>query len=185
MRRQFNNLVSVVFTFVKFCLMKLFLGAAFSFHPVERFSPNVVTEFNRGSHVQIGRMVRVHSGCKLKARKGSSLTLEEGVKLNYNCILACHESITIGAGTVFGPSVYVYDHDHDYRHSLREDRYLSAPVVIGKECWIGAGTVILRGSTIGDNCVIGAGCVVRGEIPANSVVTQKRETELRIREAEP
>lgn len=179
MRRLFNNLVSVVFTFVKFCLMKLFLGSSFSFHPIERFSPNVVTEFNRGSHVKIGRMVRVHSGCKIKARSGAALTLEEGAKLNYNCILACHESITIGAGTVFGPSVYVYDHDHDYHHALREDRYLSAPVVIGKGCWIGANAVILRGSTIGDNCVIGAGCVIKGDIPANTVVVQKRETVLR------
>ena len=179
MRRLFNNLVSVVFTFVKFCLMKLFLGSSFSFHPIERFSPNVVTEFNRGSHVKIGRMVRVHSGCKIKARSGGALTLEEGAKLNYNCILACHESITIGAGTVFGPSVYVYDHDHDYHHPLREDRYLSAPVIIGKNCWIGANAVILRGSTIGDNCVIGAGCIIKGDIPANTVVVQKRETVLR------
>ena len=64
-------------------------------------------------------------------------------------------------------------------------QFKTAPVVIGSNVWIGANTVILRGTVIGDNCVIGAGCVVRGEIPANSVVTQKRETELRIREAEP
>ncbi len=179
MRRLFNNLVSVVFTFVKFCLMKLFLGSSFHFHPVERFSPNVVTEFNRGSCVTIGKKVRVHSGCKIKARGGSVLELEDGVKLNYNCILACHESIRIGAGTVFGPSVYVYDHDHDYRRSLQEDRYLSSPVTIGKECWIGANTVILRGSSIGNHCVIGAGCVIKGKIPPGSVVTQKRETLLR------
>ncbi len=179
MRRFFNNLVSVVFTFVKFCLMKLFLGTSFRFHPVERFSPNVVTEFNRGSHVTIGKKVRVHSGCKIKARKGSVLTLEDGVKFNYNCIIACHECISIGAGTVFGPSAYVYDHDHDYRHPLLEDRYLSNPVTIGKECWIGANTVILRGSSIGDHCVIGAGCVIKGDVPAGSVVTQKREMLLR------
>ena len=183
MRRQFNNLVSVAFTFVKFCLMKLFLGSSFHFHPIERFSPNVVTEFNRGSHVTIGKMVRVHSGCKIKARKGSVLTLEDGVKLNYNCILACHESISIGAGTVFGPSVYVYDHDHDFHRPLREDRYVSAPVVIGKNCWIGANTVILRGTTIGDNCVIGAGCVVRGEIPDNTVLVQRRENIIKEYEA--
>lgn len=183
MRRTFNNLVSVVFTFVKFCLMKLFLGSFFSFHPVERFSPNVVTEFKRGSHVTIGRMVRVHSGCKIKARKGATLSLGAGVKLNYNCILACHRSITIGAGTVFGPSVYVYDHDHDYHHPLREDCYLSSPVSIGKDCWIGANTVILRGAVIGDNCVIGAGCIIKGSIPDNTVVVQKRETLMRTWEA--
>ena len=35
------------------------------------------------------------------------------------------------------------------------------------------------GSTIGDNCIIGAGCIIKGDIPANSVVTQKRETQIR------
>ena len=41
------------------------------------------------------------------------------------------------------------------------------------------GAVILRGTTIGDNCMIGAGCIVKGDIPANSIVTQKRETVIR------
>ena len=35
------------------------------------------------------------------------------------------------------------------------------------------------GTTIGDNCMIGAGCIVKGDIPANSIVTQKRETVIR------
>ena len=183
MRRLFNNIVSVAFSFVKFCLMKLFLGSAFRFRPVERFSPNVVTEFNRGSRVTIGNMVRVHSGCKLKARRGAVLSLGDGVKLNYNCMIVCHEAVSIGAGTIFGPSVLIYDHDHDTRCSLREDRFRSAPVVIGRDCWIGANTVILRGTTIGDNCVIGAGSVVRGEIPSGTVLIQKRENVLRPGEA--
>ena len=182
MRRLFNNIVSVVFSFVKFCLMKLVLGSAFRFHPVERFSPNVVTEFNRGSRVTLGKMVRVHSGCKLKARRGGVLTLGDDVKLNYNCILVCHESISVGAGTIFGPSVLVYDHNHDHRFPLREDRFCSSPISIGRDCWIGANTVILRGAAIGDNCVIGAGCVVRGEIPAGTVLVQKRENVLHTRE---
>lgn len=47
---------------------------------------------------------------------------------------------------------------------------------IGKNCWIGANTVILRGTTIGDNSVIGAGCVLKGEYPAGAIIIQKRET---------
>ena len=53
-RRMFNNAVSIVFTFIKFSIMKLFLGSGFHFKPICRFSPNVVTEFERGSHVTIG-----------------------------------------------------------------------------------------------------------------------------------
>jgi len=45
-----------------------------------------------------------------------------------------------------------------------------------RNCWIGANTVILRGTTIGDNSVIGAGCVLKGEYPAGAIIIQKRET---------
>ena len=43
------------------------------------------------------------------------------------------------------------------------------PVHIGRNCWIGAGAVILPGVTIGDNSVIGAGSVVTKDIPENVV----------------
>lgn len=88
----------------------------------------------------------------------------------------CMDSISVGEGTVFGPSVYVYDHDHDYAVGIEKDEYKTEPVVIGKNCWIGANTVILRGTKLGDNCVVGAGCVIRGEYPDNTVIVQKRET---------
>ena len=89
----------------------------------------------------------------------------------------CHDSITIGANTIMGPGVYIYDHDHvfDSTVGVRRNEYVTAPISIGKNCWIGANTVILRGTTIGDNCLIAAGCVVKGNVPAGSVVIQKRE----------
>ena len=182
MRRLINNIISVIFTFVKFAFIKLARGGAFQYAPVERFSPNVVTEFNRGSRVQLGRKVRVHSGCKLKVRRGGTLVIGDNARLNYNCVIVCHDEIRIGADTEFGPSVFLYDHDHDYRVGLEKDQFVTGPIVIGSGCWIGANTVILRGTTIGDNCVVAAGSVLHGDIPANSVVYQKRETEIKIRE---
>lgn len=178
-RRMFNNAVSIVFTFFKFCIMKLFLGSGFRFRPIARFSPNVVTEFERGSHVRIGNLTRIHSGCKLKVRQGATLELDDNVVFTYNCIINCRERVTIGEGTSMGPNACIFDHDHDFRAGLDHMRYKTAPVTIGKNCWISTGAVILMGSTIGDNCVIGAGCVIKGDIPANSVVTQKRETVIR------
>ena len=86
---------------------------------------------------------------------------------------------TLESGMSMGPNACIYDHDHDFRAGLDELRFKTAPVVIGKNCWIAAGTVILMGTTIGDNCMIGAGCILKGNIPANSVVTQKRETVIR------
>ena len=52
---------------------------------------------------------------------------------------------------------------------------ITAPVIIGKNCWIGAGTIILKGSQIGDNCVVGAGCVLKGNYADDSLIIQKRD----------
>lgn len=182
MRRQFNNVVSVVFSAVRIGIYRLLNSKNFTASMIERISPNVVLEFNKGSKVSLGKKIRVHSGSKIKVRPGSELVIEDNVKINYYCIIACQERIKIGEGTEFGPSVYLYDHDHDYKKGLsansNEESFKKAPIEIGKNCWIGANTIILRGTTIGDNCVIGAGCVLKGNYPSNSVVVQKRITEI-------
>lgn len=178
MRRSLNNIVSCLFTLIRFCCYKIFHFSKFKFHLVERFSPNVVVEINKNASFVLGKHVRVHSGSKVKVRKNAKLVIEDSVKINYNCIIACHSKIRIGKGTEFGPSVYLYDHDHDYRAGLKENKFLDGPIEIGENCWIGANTVILRGTKLGDNCVVGAGSVIKGEFPANSVIVQKRVTSL-------
>ena len=182
MRRLFNNVVSVFYTMIRMFILKLIRGGDLQVALVERFSPNVVFEMNKGAKVTLEKGVRVHSGTKIKVRKNAKLFMGADAKINYNCIIACHDSVSIGEGTEFGPSVYVYDHDHDYRAGLKENKFLSAPVEIGKNCWIGANTVILRGTKLGDDCVVGAGCVIKGEYPAGSVIVQKRQTDVLLRE---
>lgn len=182
MRRQFNNIISVTYSALRMGVYRLINGASFKSSLIERISPNVVLEFNKGSKVTLGKKIRVHSGSKIKVRSGAELNIGDNVKINYYCIIACQERIKIGEGTEFGPSVYLYDHDHDYKKGLsansNEESFKKAPIEIGKNCWIGANTIILRGTKIGDNCVIGAGCVLKGNYSTNSVVVQKRITEI-------
>ena len=52
---------------------------------------------------------------------------------------------------------------------------LKGDIIIGKNVWIGANTVILRGTTIGDNAVIAAGSVLKGDVAPNTVFLNKRE----------
>lgn len=107
---------------------------------------------------------------------GGELTIKDNVGLNTNCIIACHEKIVIGNNVEFGPNVCVYDHDHDFRAEggLKAARFKTAPVVIGDGTWVGANTIILRGTKIGNDCVIGAGSIVSGSIPDGSILIQKR-----------
>ncbi len=179
MRRLINNIISCICSLIRFSFLKMFHFDGLKFHLIERFFSYVVVEMGKNSILVLGKMVRVHSGSKIKVRKNAKLVLAPGVKINYNCIIACRKEIKIGAGTQFGPSVYVYDHDHDYKAGLQEGKYIEESVEIGKNCWIGANTVILRGTKIGDNCVIGAGCVLKGIFPANSVIVQKRNTDVK------
>ena len=178
MRVKINNIISVLISFLKFSVLKLFRGSKFKFGLIERFSPNVVTEFNKGSDVLLESKVRVHSGCKIKVRKNAKLFIGKNTKINYNCIIICRDEIRIGEGTEFGPNVLIYDHDHDFRAGLKENKFLSAPIHIGKNCWIGANTVILRGTTIGDNCIIAAGSVVKDNVPDSTIYVQKRSSQL-------
>lgn len=174
MRRIIGNIVSVTYSFIKLSIMKLFHFKRLKFCCIERLSPNVVIEINKKGKLTLGKCLRVHSGSKIKVRNNAEIKIGNNVKINYNCIFVAKECISIGEGTEFGPGVLIYDHDHDYRSGLKKERFLTTPVAIGKNCWIGANTIILRGSVIGDNCVVGAGSIVKGNVPANSVFIQKK-----------
>lgn len=89
---------------------------------------------------------------------------------NFNLTLVDDTHIYVGDYTMFGPNVVVASAGHPILPSLREKALqYNFPVHIGKNCWIGAGAIIVPGITIGDNVVIGAGSVVTKDIPSNVV----------------
>jgi acetyltransferase-like isoleucine patch superfamily enzyme len=81
--------------------------------------------------------------------------------------------IEIGDDVTTGPDLYVTDHNHRYDDldtPIARQWVNEAPVRIGDGCWLGAGVVVLPGTTLGRNVVVAAGSVVRGEIPDHCVV---------------
>ena len=78
--------------------------------------------------------------------------------------------IYVGDYTMFAPHVTLATAGHPILPELREKIYqFNAPIHIGRNCWLGAGVIVLPGVTIGDNSVIGAGSIVTKDIPANVV----------------
>ena len=181
MRRKLGNIISVIFSFFRFCLLKLFYWRRFSFYPIERISPNVVIDISGKSKLFLGKKARVHSGSRLSAAAGGVLKIGHNVRMNTNCRIACRYNIEIDDGAEFGPGVLVYDHDHDFRAEggIKTERFTVDSVKIGKNVWIGANTIILKGTVIGDGSVIGAGSIVKGIIPPGSILVQKRVSEIR------
>lgn len=92
------------------------------------------------------------------------------VYANFNLTLVDDTHIYVGDYTMFGPNVVVATAGHPILPQLREQVYqYNVPVHIGRNCWIGAGAILVPGVTIGENTVIGAGSVVTKDIPPNVV----------------
>lgn len=92
------------------------------------------------------------------------------VYANFNLTMVDDTHIYVGDYTMFGPNVTVATAGHPIVPELREKAYqYNFPVRIGRNCWIGAGALIMPGITIGDNVVVGAGSVVTKDLPSNVV----------------
>ena len=101
---------------------------------------------------------------------GAHVHFGSNIYANFGLTLVDDTHIYVGDRTKFGPHVTVATAGHPILPELRErGLQYNAPVRIGRNCWIGAGAVILPGVTIGDNTVIGAGSVVTRDIPENVV----------------
>jgi galactoside O-acetyltransferase len=101
---------------------------------------------------------------------GKHIHFGKSVYANFNLTLVDDTHVYVGDCTMFGPNVVIATAGHPILPELREKGHqYNVPVRIGKNCWIGAGAIILPGVTIGDNTVIGAGSVVTKDIPSNVV----------------
>ena len=101
---------------------------------------------------------------------GKNVHFGKGVYANFNLTLVDDTHIYVGDNTMLGPNVVLATAGHPILPELRPLAYqFNLPIHIGKNCWLGAGVVVLPGVTIGDNSVIGAGSIVTKDIPANVV----------------
>lgn len=135
------------------------IKSSFLSNLVGLYSRCIIVTRTPGAYIHIGNNVGI-SGATIYARKG----------------------IKIGDNTAIGGNVKILDNDFhpiefDERNKLLNDSrggdsdlIPAKPIVIGKNCFIGCNSIILKGSMIGDNCVVGAGAVVAGKFEANSII---------------
>ena len=175
MNSIFRALVSVPHGYLKLLISKLFHPSKVKFGSMPRIDHS--TEISFQGSVLIGKRLNMRKYSILRCRKNAFLKIGNNVSFGPNNMVVCLESISIGDGCEFGPGVLVFDHDHDFKtkDGLKPDLYKKSPIKIGKNVWIGANSIILRGTTIGDNCVVAAGSVLNGgEYPSDTLIVQKR-----------
>lgn len=111
---------------------------------------------------------------------GNSIFLGNDVIINMNCTFVDNAEIRIGNRVLIASNVQLYTSSHpvsaqerlvpDWKsHKTTFFRSFARPIEIKDNVWIGGGSILLPGVTVGENSVIGAGSVVNRSIPANCV----------------
>mgnify|MGYP000661325989 FL=1 len=100
---------------------------------------------------------------------GKNITVGEGVFINACCHFQDHGGVIIGDGCQIGHNVVFATLNHGLSPEKRKST-CPAPIVLGKNVWVGSNATILQGVTIGDNAVVAAGAVVTKDVAANTIV---------------
>lgn len=100
---------------------------------------------------------------------GKNITVGEGVFINACCHFQDHGGVIIGDGCQIGHNVVFATLNYGLPPEERQTTY-PAPIVLGRNVWVGSNATILPGMTIGDNAVVGAGAVVTKYVEANTIV---------------
>lgn len=162
---------------IKIIILKIKYRRKIEVSITKRLSLSSIFRITKGK-ISFKRGLGVKSGTQI-ATNGGSIYIGKGVNFNHNCMCVSYKSIVIGNDCSFGPNVCIYDHDHAFNSNGKiKGAFKSSEIIIEDNVWIGANSVILRGSHIGANSVIGAGSIIKGYIPPNSLVTQKRCTNI-------
>lgn len=100
---------------------------------------------------------------------GKNITIGKNVFINACCCFQDQGGITLGDGSLIGHRVVLATINHGFSPEERSS-CRPAPIVIGRNVWIGSGAIVLPGITIGDNAIVAAGAVVTRDVAADSVV---------------
>lgn len=105
---------------------------------------------------------------EITVQPGAELVIGHNVFINQGVTICAARRIVIGEHTKIADLACVYDTNF---HEVEEGAAVKiAPVVIGRNVWIGRGAMILPGVDIGDHSVVSAGSVVTSSVPSCSLV---------------
>jgi acetyltransferase-like isoleucine patch superfamily enzyme len=108
------------------------------------------------------------------ARNGGMVKIGDNVGISGSTIYS-FKYIEIGENTLIGAGCKILDNDlHPLELKARliddKSKVKRSEIIIGKNCFLGSNSIILKGTRLGENCIVGAGSVVKGEYPDNSII---------------
>lgn len=137
-----------------------------------------------GKFVDFGKGLTTGYWCRFEVHTTNEdmkkrIILGDNIQMNDYVHICALDRVEIGDNCLFASHIYISDNSHGRYDGSENDsspdqapdhrEYITAPVKIGKNCWLGEGVIVMPGVTIGDGCVIGAHSIVNKDIPAASI----------------
>lgn len=140
-----------------------------------------------GRDVSIGARTSIRPSSYYGGEPGWGLHVGDRSSFATGCFIGCSGRTVIGNDVMFGPGVQLHSENHDFDRSdvnIKTQGVTRSHVLVEDDCWIGAGSVITAGVTIGHGVVVGAGSVVTTDIPPLSIAVGSPARVVRTRSAE-
>jgi len=131
---------------------------------------NLKLIITKQGRILIKGKIRISDNVELQSH--GQLIFGNGCGINSYSRIIAFEKISLGDNVIIAQFVSMLDHDHNVEiidGKITFKNFLTEPIVIGSNVWIGDKVTITKGVNIGDNVVIGANSVVTKDIPANSL----------------
>jgi len=135
-------------------------------------------------NISLGKRCRLGMDTELGTEEEGRIRIGQDVRVNRGCTITSYSEVLIGDFAIIGEFVSIRDANlgMNLGEPMRYQPHTSSPVRVGRDVWIGRGSSVLPGTTIGEGAVIGANSVVTGDIPPFSIavgvpakVIRKRE----------
>ena len=146
------------------------------------FGRRVQIDTHPKAHLAIGERVEILQDCWLMVEEGDTLDIGDRVFISQHCTIS--GTVHIGQDTLIGGYVTILDANHNIGKRdvpIRSQGGRKAPITIGRDVWIGTGSVILAGVAIGDGAVVGANSTVTSDVPPFAIVAGSPARFLRMR----
>lgn len=123
------------------------------------------------ANIKIGNKTRIGRDTELETTGEGKIDIAEDVRINRGVTICAYEEVSIGNKCLIGEFVSIRDANHGIKKmsAIKEQPHAAKPIRIGNDVWIGRGSCILSGVTLGDGVVIGANSVVTKDIPPYAI----------------
>jgi acetyltransferase-like isoleucine patch superfamily enzyme len=117
----------------------------------------------------VGRDFYMGDNCRVRR---NAVSVGDHCYIGPDCVL--ESQVQIGNWVMIAAHVAMVGGDHLFREvgtpTICAGRDENKPIIIGDDCWIGHGAIIMHGVTIGEGAIVAAGALVTRDVEPYSIV---------------